>query len=374
MLRKRLVKEHDGVLEKFPRLSFEMFCRLKLLVEGVKFDNEDSYPDNVSRHELIFLAEDLTQLPLLTLKNPDSQFEIISGGTSQPMVLMYQDERVSRVIEFEERVFDLSVAEPHYFYVEEINGDLVLKLNPIQLCDFFQNPVGLLPCEFCFRNDMVHRFSNITAVELIEKIEREENLRDGGATLRHVDEVSIVTGSYTHDELYLQEMKQLVKGIKKLIRDDVSVVIGSHEGKGKKMYQELRDAGVTTFAFALESIDDHIRSTKMKNRKGGVPVDEILTYIAQAIDVFGDDGVIVRLVVGMGDDLGEEFVDTVRTIVAMGTTGPRWNLNVFMPFTHYHWRKFQQQKPFTMDYIYKYCDIIHYLVPASRIMRFKISP
>jgi hypothetical protein len=375
MLPSKLQEQYRSVASNYPHVTEENFARILLLYHGINYDGQSSFPDHFTHYELIFTVQRLSVLPVLTLFNPLSPFHLIKTNDEHKFALLYANQFVDYVPDFEQRPFDYQKEEPFYFYVTEINGDLVLKLNPIQLCDFFQNARGELPCSFCFRNDMVQRFRNITAADLVTKIWAEESKRDHCQTLMSIDEISIVTGSYPNDAAYLSEVTTLVQGLKSKIRPDLRVVVGSHEGKELATYQTLHQAGVTVFAFPLESLDDRIRPTKMKNRKGLVPIQAMEANIQKAVSVFGTDGVILRLVMGIGDELDAQFVERVTRLSQLGGgRGAWWNLNVYMPFTHYHWRLFTENRPFDLDYIFKYCDIINAHVPSERQIKFKVSP
>lgn len=365
---------YSDIHDRYPYLTRENFHRLIMLFYGLDYKKQDSYPDPFTHYELIYTASRLSKIPVLTLLSARSPFSLRDLGNGGKKLLFYKQQFVDTVSDFEQRFFDMKKNEPFYFYVREVNGDLVLKLNPIQLCDFFQNPDGMRPCSFCFRNDMVSRFRNIKAADLVKLIIDQEDKKDKMKTLKSIDEISIVTGSYQNDDQYVKEIAILVKGIKPLVSSKLRVVVGSHEGRGKEMYQRLKEAGVSVFAFPVESLDDVVRKKEMKNRKGIVPMDRIITYIKEAVEIFGDDGVILRLVAGMGDRLTQEFEKRIEYISQLGENGPFWNINEYMPFTHYHWRKFQKKRPFTLEYLFAYCNIINKYVPADRQIRFKISP
>lgn len=372
-----LTRITQNILIKYPHLTEENVYRTLLLYHGLNFESQTSYPDHFTHYEIFYTPSSLTTFPVLTFLKPDSPFRLISNdrlGNSHTLV--YEDEYVDTIHDYEQRFFDFRKPEPFYFYVKEVNGDLVLKLNPIQLCDFFQNTRGMLPCSFCFRNDMVQRFQNLTAQELVDNIWSEEQKNDNLATLKGIDEISIVTGSYTSDDEYLEAIHTLVTGIKPKIDPHLRVVVGSHEGKGLSTYHALKSSGVTVFAFPIESLSDDVRKTQMRNRKGTVPMTDIIANVASAVDVFGADGVIIRLVAGMGDRLDDSFIETVQTLSNIGRTGqsPLWNINQYMPFTHYHWRLFQNKPPFDLDYLLHYSDIINQFVPQERQIRFKVSP
>lgn len=360
--------------EKYPYLSQDNFNRIKLMTSGLSYKNKDSYPDIHSRIELFYTPKRVTDFTLMTFYKPNSPFSLVDGGLDNNRVILYKNEFVAEVNDFEERLWDMRNEEPFYFYVRELNGDLVLKINPVQLCDFFQNSRGVLPCSFCFRNDMVGRFRNISANDLIKKITKEEKEKNNYKDLQAVDEISIITGSYENDKNYLQELSVLVKGLLKLVGHNVRVVAGSHEGKAKKTFQKMKHLGVTTFAFPVESMDDLVRSREMRNRKGVVKIIELEQSIKDGIEVFGDDNIIVRLVAGMGDELDSDFRSRVKRISSFGKNGPIWNINIYMPFTHYHSKVFQKNPPYTLDYLYEFMSIINENISLERQMRFKVSP
>lgn len=370
-----LDKWFQTIRNRFPNLTRENFNRLIMLYYGVNFNHKDSFPDPFTHYEIIYTAHTLSKDPVLTFWEPHSPFSFIETGIPGEKVLLYEGKYIDTVTNFEQKSFDNKKPEPFYFYVREIKDELVLKLNPIQLCDFFQNPSGMRPCSFCFRNDMVSRFRNISAVDLVKLVIHTEQKRDNLKTLKSIDELSIVTGSYTNNDEYIDEISTLVKGLRSLVSDSLRVVVGSHEGRGKTHYQKLKQAGVTVFAFPVESVDDAVRESQMNNRKGAVPIRAMLKYLKEAIHIFGEEGVIVRLVAGMGDKLTEDFTNTIKRISQMGTRkGPYFNINEYMPFTHYHWRLFRSKRPFTLDYLFHYQHIINTYVPKERQLRFKISP
>jgi hypothetical protein len=357
---------------RYPHLTRENFFRILLLHYGLEYNKQHSYPNPFTRIEIIYTPMRITTTPILTFLRPDSPFHLIEGNAGKKL-LFYEDEFLDEVEDYEQRPGNLQAPDPFYFYVREVNGDLVLKLNPVQLCDFFQNPTGALPCSFCFRNDMVQRFRNIEAAELVELVLREEMEKDGLETLRSIDEISIVTGSYPNDAAYLEEVSTLVSGLKPVIAPHLRVVVGSHEGKSA-IYKDLQSAGVTVFAFPMESLDDKVRQRDMKNRKGEYPIEQMLEDVGQAHAVFGDDGIIIRLVAGMGDRLDDSFESKISLLSGMGDRGPLWNINQYMPFTHYHWKLFQDHPPYSLDYLFSYMNTINTYVKPDRQMRFKVSP
>jgi len=363
------------IQKKHPLLSQENIARTLLITKGIHYKNQHSFPDHFSHYELLFTAKKISPLSVLTLLNQQSPFQLLDTGNSNEHVLLYDGEFLEIIQDYEQRLFDFkNHQDPFYFYVEEINGDLVLKLNPVQLCDFFQSTKGEMPCAFCFRNDMVQRFRNISAEELVKTILKEEKKRDNCEMLKSIDELSIITGSYKDNEEYISEICLLVESLKKYIRPDLRVVIGSHEGTSKSTFQKFKEAGVTTFAFPIEMIDDSVRKIRMKNRKGLVPMDVLRKDIESAHALFGDSGVIIRLIAGMGDKLDATFENHVAEVASLGTAGPLWNINIYMPFTHYHWNVFQKKQPYTLEYLFTYMEIINKYVPQDRQMRFKISP
>lgn len=362
----------QSIKKRYTFLTEENIFRMLLLYYGVNYNNLDSYPDSFRHFELIFNVPAYSSFALLTFLNPQSEFKLLDTSPTDK-TLIYKGEYIGKIVDYEQRLFDFRKHEPFYFYVEEVNGDLVLKLNPIQLCEFFVSH-NAKPCAFCFRSDTVKRFRNISALDLVRQVIDEEEKKDGGKMLKSIDEISIVTGSYTDDEIYLQEMVTLVSGLKTYIRPDLRVVIGSHEGKGKKMYEELKKAGVTVFAFPVESVDDNVRHKNMANRKGSISIKQIQQYIDEAVDVFSEEGVIVRLVAGMGDTLNDEFKKTIKAIATKYNKSPFWNINIYMPFTHYHWHMFQKKRPYDLEYILNYSNIINEFVPLERQIRFKVSP
>jgi hypothetical protein len=373
MLSTKLQQQFNQIHQEFPHLTEENYARIMLLFYGLDNQKQESFPDHFTHYELIFTVPRLSSVPILNLLNPDSPFQLIKVD-EHTHALLYEQQFVDYIHDYEQRPFDFRKQEPHYFYVTEINGDLVLKLNPIQLCDFFQNPRGELPCGFCFRNDMVQRFTNLSSQELVNMIWKKEAAKDNCATLKHINEISIVTGSYLTDDDYVKEISALVNGLKPKINKDLRVVVGSHEGKSRQCFEQLQQAGVTVFAFPIESLDDHIRQTEMKNRKGNIPTAEILTSVKHGLDTFGADGAIIRLVAGMGDALDQEFVKKVAEIAQYKDQAPFFNINQYMPFTHYHWRLFQKKRPYSLEYMFKYMDIINQFIPIERQMRFKVSP
>lgn len=371
-----LQQRYDQVVAKYPAISTDTFLRALLIYEGVNIDERTSFPDPFCYSELSFHLPHYFTVPVMAFMKPGAPFSILKTGP-EAVNLLYQGKFVDQVEAFEERYYDLKKkTEPFYFFVYNPNGDLVLKLNPIQLCDFFQNSRGEMPCFFCFRNDMVQRFRNIKADDLIQQIIDTETAHDNLTTLKHVQEISIITGSYLNNDEYADEMVKLIGGLKrKLKRPDLRAVIGSHEGTGKEMYHRLKEAGVTHFTFAVESLDDSSRAQRMPNRKGRVPISEVLRDIESAVEVFGEDGVIVRLVAGLGDPLDTDFETKIKRIRSLGSRGqgPWWDVNIFIPFTHYHWRLFDKERPYTLDYVFEYYNIINRHVTPERKIRFKAS-
>ncbi len=372
---KLLTTRIKNIQHSFTHLSEENIVRSLLLSEGVSVDDKTSFPDPFIHHELIFTPFPYSSFPVLTLYNPQSAFRLIPSGSVSTFTLLYRDEFLASITDFEDRVFDLRKPEPHYFYVTEINGDLVLKLNPIQMCDFFQNKNHDKPCSFCFRSDMVKRFTNRTADQLLDNIWHHEKARDDCKTLMSIDEISLVTGSYSNNDRYVSEVTKLITGLKTKIRPDVRVVVGSHEGKSQSTFETLRNAGVTHFAFPIESLDDSVRAKQMKNRKGIVEFDYLFESIKTAIKIFGADNIMIRLVAGLGDSLDSGFKQKVSALHRLiPCSAHSWNINQYMPFTHYHWRLFQKQKPFDQEYLWRYYDIINSIVPKENLLRFKVSP
>lgn len=375
MVSKKLIKQFIETKKKFPYLTKENYFRILLLINGINFQSLDSYPDNFTRQELIFSIPEVSNIPVLTLLNPNSSFKIFENSDYKTEILFYENEYVCTISDLEITSYNLNNIEPFYFFVKEINGDLVLKINPIQMCNFFQSSEGSLPCIFCFRNDMVSRFNNINAKNIINLIKAKEKLNKF-KYLNITDEISLITGSYRNDKEYFQEISAIIQGIKPYVPKKCRIVVGSHEVKMKENYVKLKRIGVTDYAFSIESLDDTIRKKYMKNRKGIIPVSFLIENIKDAIDVFGEDKVIIRLVIGIGDRLDDNLKRIVQLISNMGKTkkGPRWNINIFMPFTHWHWRIFKEKPFFDINYLFEYISILNHFVKQDKFYRFKISP
>lgn len=371
---KKLDALFQHVIQTNQFLTEENFFRILLLYYGINYEGRHSFPNPFFRIEVICSLRSKSSFPLLLFFRPLSPFRLIDSGTKNQKVLLYENEYVDQVTQYEETEFDMRQKEPFYFYVTEVNGDTVLKLNPIQLCVFFQNSYGNLPCSFCFRNDMVSRFSNVTSKRLISSLLQEKKQYPNRLT--QVNEVSIITGSYKNDEEYLKEMVFLVKAVKKIIPKSARITVGSHEAKTHKTFLALRLAGVTDYTFPIESFSDTIRKKDMKNRKGTIPIRSVIEDIKNAITVFGKDRIIVRCVAGMGDPLNVTFQNTIATIATLGKDkkGPRWNINIYMPFTHYHMRLFEKKPIFDPFYLFSYCSTINEYVDSNQFVRFKISP
>ncbi len=371
----KLVRGYEKIKGKYPFLTQENFYRILLLYYGINYKLQNSFPNSFSHWEIIFSTRNLSSIPIITFLKPESPFQLIDSGLDSDKVLLYEGQFLDRVFNYEQRFFDMRKKEPFYFYVREINGNLVLKLNPVQRCIFYNSSDGNRPCQFCFRDDMVSRFRNITAQNLVSTIIKEEEKRDNYKLLGSIDELSIITGSYANSEKYLSEITLMIEGLKSYIPEDCRIVIGSHEAKTRKTFNFFKKIGVTTFSFPLESLDDRIRARVMHNGKG-VLSEQILKNIEDAIEVFGDDGVIVRLIAGLGDRLDNSFKEKITTISKFDKKGkgPFWNINVFMPFTHYLWNKFSAKTPFTIGYLFAYCSLINQYIPQSRYYKFKISP
>jgi len=375
MLPLKLLKHYESIHDQFPHMTEENFGRIMLLFHGLNYMGQDSFPDHFTHYELILTVPKLSKLSVLTMLNADSPFKLVDSGEARKHILLYENQFVDYVTDYEQRLFDFRNPDPFYFYVEELNGDLVLKLNPIQLCDFFQNPHGELPCSFCFRNDMVQRFKNVNAKQLVEMITTEEKKKDNYKMLSAIDEISVVTGSYLHDDDYVDEISEMIQGLLPFVKPNIRVVVGSHEGKGTVNFEKLKANGITVFAFPVESLDEVVRKRDMKNRKGAISVEDSLANIRDGLDVFGPEGVIVRLVAGMGDTLDDTFINRIKDIATYSPKGiPFFNINQYMPFTHYHWRLFKTKRPYNLEYMFKFCDTINSMIPVERQIRFKVSP
>ncbi len=375
MLPQKLHQWFEKIKPKYPHLTEENFGRILLLFHGLNYQQQTSFPDHFTHFELLFTAPRISSLGILNMFNPNSPFVLIDGGKPGEHILLFENQFVDTITDYEQRLFDFRKEEPFYFYVTEVTGDLVLKLNPVQLCDFFLNSQGEQPCGFCFRNDTVKRFKNIDADALIKKILIEEKKKDNYKTLSSIDEISIVTGSYRNDDEYLGQISKLVQGLKAHVPPNTRVVVGSHEGKGHDMFKKLQQAGVTVFAFPVESLDKDIRKKQMNNRKGQISVAETIANIKTGIDVFGPDGVIIRLVAGMGDQIDDQFRARIAEITRYSPQGiPFFNINQYMPFTHYHWHLFQKNRPYDLEYMFQFCDTMNSMIPLERQVRFKVSP
>lgn len=363
----------NKVLSEYPSLTADNFLRINILYYGISFQSEVSFPDVFRRKELVIQLKRLVPKPLLTVLNPKSPFKAVEVS-DEKKVLFYNNKYVDDIEKFEMKTFDMRNPEPFYFYVKELNNEIVLKINPIQLCDFFLSSNKDMPCSFCFRKDMTVRFKNISTKDLVTSLlKKEKNNRF--RYLKIIDEVSVITGTFKSDDLYLEEISFLIKSLKKYIPPETRIVVGSHEVKGRNMFKKLKQIGVTDYAFSAESLSDKIRESRMNNRKGRVRFVEIMRNIKYAIEVFGEDHVIIRLVAGLGDPI-DELKKTVSKIVRLGKNkkGPLWNVNIYMPFTHYHWQLFQSNKPFTVDYLYRYLSALYELIDKDRFYYFKISP
>ena len=369
-----LISVFAKVQNKYPYITPENFYRLQLLYYGLAVGNKTSFPNQFTRTELILTPKGLTSFPVMTFYKPHSPFKLINTSNNRHVAILYQDKFIAEAADFEARTYNLNTPEPYYFFVREINGDLVLKINPIQLCNFYQSHKGDMPCEFCFRNDFITRYRNITAKNLINLIKREQKQYDNFRNLSLIDEISIITGTYHCDETYLKEISTLIQRLKGLVSENIRIVVGSHEAKGQLAFEVLKKAGATTFAFPVESLDDHVRQRNMNNRKSNRLIEEIEQDLIAAHQIFGDDKVIIRLIAGIGDSLTDNFARRIKRLTKLWDKGPLWNINVYMPFTHYHTQKFSKTPPYNLDYLYHYCSIINQYVRPERLIRFKISP
>lgn len=360
--------EYNKVAEKYPHLTKEQFDRIGLLVHGLNDSGRTSFPDLTHHTEVIFDIPGRSDIPMLSFLNPDSPY-LVHNTAGGDRIVTKNGQSVGRIGVYEERIFDTKIHDPWHFFVKEVNGDLVLKLNPQQLCRFFVVR-GEKPCEFCFRADTVGRFRNIKAADLVRLIDSEEQKKDGGRLLRSIDEISIITGTYDTEEEYLSEMDTLVRGVTGLVSRPVRTVVGSHEARGKKSLERLKQSGVTVFAFSVEAVSDRSRKTMMNNPKGTRSITEVIGDIGIATELFGEDGAIVRLVIGL-EPFGPEVVDR---IIEIARYNPLWNLNVYMPFTHYHWTQFARRRPYAVEELYAFMNVFNPVVSQSRQIRFKISP
>jgi hypothetical protein len=360
-------KEFDSVRKKYPTITFEQFIRIQLLYFGINDNGKDSFPDPTSHIELIVEIPDIMSIPVLTFLSPKSPYQLIRSNSTQ--VLLKGTDRVGEVTSFEERLFNTRNTEPFYFYVKEVNGDLVLKLNPQQLCRFFVDR-NQKPCVFCFRTDAVGRFRNIKAIDLVKQIKEKELKKDNLSTLRAIDEISLITGTYENDEVYLQEMDMLIRGVQSMIGRPVRTVVGSHEAKGPQSLERLKKSGATVFAFSVETLTDEARKKSMQNAKGKRPMKELLEDIRESIRIFGENGTIIRLVLGI-EVLNRDSIGIIEDISRLN---PIWNLNIYMPFTHAHWTQFTRTRPYTPDDLYAWCHTFNTYIKPDRFMRFKVSP
>jgi hypothetical protein len=372
-MNKKLEEWNKTTLEKYPYLTRENFYRILFLHYGINYNFQSSFPDPFSRIEAIFSSPLVSSFSLLVFLNPNSPFKLIDSGTTGHKVILYDNKYFGETNDYKQNVFNLRVEEPFYFFTKELNNDLILKLNPRQLCAFFKNQIGDMPCNFCFRNDMANRFKNITATELIKEIIKKENT-DNYAKLKKQNEVSIITGSYNDDEEYLEEVGILVYNIKKLISNNCRIVVGSHEAKTKEVFLKLKKFGVTNFAFSVESLSDKVRQREMRNRKGNIKTKTIMQNIKDAIKIFGENNIVVRLITGLGDKLDKEFREKIAFISSLGENkkGPIWNIDVNMPLTHYHYN-LMNKKRINIEYLFEFCSIINEFA-GKRMLKFKISP
>lgn len=360
------------ILNQYPSLTAENFIRINILYYGISYQDKSSFSDTFRRKELVIQLKRLASKPLLTFLNPNSPFKVIHVS-QEIKVILYKNKYIDDVVRFELKTFDMRNNEPFYFFVKEINSDIVLKINPIQLCEFFKPSNKDQPCSFCFRKDMTTRFKNINIKSLVKFLLNKEK-SNKFKYLRIIDELSIITGTFKNDDLYFKEISYLIKSLKKYIPAEARVVVGSHEVKGKEIFKKLKQIGVTDYAFSVESISDKMRGTNMKNRKGRVKMAEITKNIKYAIQVFGENHVIIRLVAGLGDPI-HDLKEMILKISKLGDRkGPLWNINVYMPFTHYHWHLFQTNKLFTIDYLYRFLSTMNEQVDKDRFYYFKISP
>jgi len=365
---KSLEKLYRQTVIKYPYLTKDNFYRILFLSHGINHDSWDSFPDPRTRIEVMLSLKNVSDIPLIVLLKPNSPFRLIDSGKTK--TVLYNNEYLDEVTFYKQTVFNLDRPEPFYFFVREINDDIVLKLNPIQLCDFYKGSSEDSPCNFCFRNDAVSRFKNINSQELIGRIIGSESKNKSG-NLKRTDEVSIITGTYNNDKEYLREICKLVKGIKKIVPKQARVVVGSHEAKTKNDFRLLKESGVSDYAFPVESFSDLVRDKNMRNRKGRVLIDKIIRSIGYSVEIFGADHVIVRMIAGLGDLLNSGFRDKIKYVASLG---PRWNINIYMPSTHALYKVSEKKPLFSVDYLFEYCSIINSMVPKEKQVRFKISP
>jgi hypothetical protein len=353
---------------KYPFITKENFYRILFLYFGVDYKSQQSFPDNITRIESIFSISK-SSFPVLVFLNPQSPFKLVDSGTTNHKVILYKNKYFDETFDYEQTLFNLKMCEPFHFFTKELGNKIVLKLNPIQLCDFYKNK-NEKPCSFCFRNDMIKRFKNTGSKLLIKSI-----LKNDKEKLKQIDELSIITGTYDNDSQYLNEITDLIKGLKKFISKNCRIVVGSHEAKTKKHYEVLKKSGVNVFTFSIESLDNNIRKKLMQNRKGNIPVEFVLQNIKDAIEVFGEENVIVRLVAGLGDDLNTNFIKYVKQISKFSkhNIGPVWNIDIYMPLTHFQFEMFKKRPIIDLEYLFNYCSIINQFA-NGHFLKFKISP
>jgi hypothetical protein len=371
----KLKEKYRQVLSKYPYLTEENFLRIMILYYGINYLSKTSFPDSFTRIEIIFSLSQFDSIPLMSLLRPNSPFTLIDSGTTGHKVLLYQNHYVMEVLDYQETINHLNQKEPFYFIVQEADGRIVLKLNPIQFCYFYRPSSKNKPCLFCFRNDCISRYENISAEDLLKLIYKNES-KNGFKKFQTIGEVSITTGTYGSESKFFDEMQILLKGIKTLVPTGCRITIGSHEIRSQKTMINLKKAGATDCTIPLESVSDSTRKTQMKNTKGAVPFNRIFKDIQSAIKVFGSNHVIVRLIAGLGDSINHSFIKKIKKIAGEENKKkiPLWNINVFMPFTHKQYFDLTKYSSAKLNYLFNFCSIINQYVPFSRFVKFKISP
>jgi hypothetical protein len=366
--------EYQQILYDFPYLTEENFLRILILFYGINYNQQISFPNLSTRIEVTFFSQQISNIPFLVFLKPNSPFTLIDSGTNNHKVMLYKNKYLAEVNDFEQTNINLKLTEPFYFFVREINNDIVLKLNPIQCCYFYRNNNNQ-PCNFCFRNDFISRYHNISSKKLLELIYQKESASKF-QKFKKINEVTIITGTYDSENNFLQEMEILIKGIKKIVPKNCRITIGSHEIRSKDMLLKLKYSGASDCTIPVETFIDSVRKKEMKNNKGLLSSESILTNIKETIDVFGEDHVIVRLIAGLGNPINQTFINKIQLINQMGKSknGPLWNINIFIPFTHNQFNQTKNYSKSNLNYLFSFCSIINQYIISSRLIKFKISP
>lgn len=203
----------------------------------------------------------------------------------------------------------------------------LLRENGVRSFVFDYHTYCAYACDFCFKESEweVLAVENVPAknynANFEECLEYVETHAEDFRT--KYDIVWLCTGSITNEDLELQRHCQMATALRNVGYTEgvyVSQVIPDglrRDGARRKHYlQTLRDSGVSRFNSGVEIVNNEYRQKYVHGYKGTLSFDDYVTVFADAVDVFGWQGVGSCLLAGI--EPPEDTLHGLETIAKLG--------------------------------------------------------